>query len=169
MNAPAESKTIEPVIGRYLHLDYGGRHYRIYFESAGRGIPLVCLHTAGSDTRQYRGLFNAASVTERFHVIAFDLPFHGKSSPPSGWQDEEYRLTADSYTGIIMAFIAALGLERPVVMFGKDRITRPHSVDRTGSGRCRPFRIAGRRSRRAGAASGCFAAHTAARPGPCLR
>jgi pimeloyl-ACP methyl ester carboxylesterase len=107
---------IEPVAGRYLHLDYAGRHYRLYFESAGQGIPLVCLHTAGSDTRQYRGLLTAASVTDRFQVIAFDLPFHGKSSPPAGWQDEEYRLTADSYTGIIMAFIAALGLERPVVM-----------------------------------------------------
>ena len=55
-------------------------------------------------------------MTDRFRVIAFDLPFHGKSSPPAGWQDEEYRLTADSYTGVIMAFIAALGLEQPVVM-----------------------------------------------------
>jgi pimeloyl-ACP methyl ester carboxylesterase len=116
MSAPAEGKAIEPVVGRYLHLDHAGRHYRLYFETAGQGIPLVCLHTAGSDTRQYRGLLNAASVTERFQVIAFDLPFHGKSSPPAGWHDEEYRLTADSYTGIIMAFIAALGLERPVVM-----------------------------------------------------
>ena len=109
------------MFGRYLHLDHAGRHYRIYFETAGPdgpkgGIPLVCLHTAGSDTRQYRGLLNAASVTDRFQVIAFDLPFHGKSSPPAGWHNEEYRLTADSYTGIIMAFIAALGLERPVVM-----------------------------------------------------
>jgi hypothetical protein len=41
--------TIEPVTGRYLRLDHGGRRYRIYFESAGEGIPLVCLHTAGSD------------------------------------------------------------------------------------------------------------------------
>ncbi len=49
-------------------------------------------------------------------MIAFDLPRHGKSSPPAGWQDEEYRLTADAYTRIIIAFIAALGLERPVVM-----------------------------------------------------
>jgi pimeloyl-ACP methyl ester carboxylesterase len=110
------SPAIEPVVGRYLHLDYAGRRHRLYFESAGQGIPLVCLHTAGADTRQYRGLFNAPAVTERFQVIAFDLPYHGKSSPPAGWQDEEYRLTADSYTGIVMAFIAALGLERPVVM-----------------------------------------------------
>jgi pimeloyl-ACP methyl ester carboxylesterase len=110
------SGNIEPVVGRYLHLDHAGRHYRIYFESAGEGIPLVCLHTAGADTRQYRGLFNSPAVTDRFRVIGFDLPFHGKSSPPAGWQDEEYRLTAASYTGIIMAVIAALGLERPVVM-----------------------------------------------------
>ena len=115
------SAAIEPIVGRYLHLDYAGRHYRIYFETADpegaeRRIPLVCLHTAGADARQYRGLMNAVSVTDRFQVIAFDMPWHGKSSPPEGWQDEEYRLTADSYTGIVMAFIAALGLERPVVM-----------------------------------------------------
>ena len=30
------SARIEPIIGRYLHLDYEGRHYRIYFESAGK-------------------------------------------------------------------------------------------------------------------------------------
>jgi pimeloyl-ACP methyl ester carboxylesterase len=110
------SAAIEPVIGRYLRLEYAGRQYRIYFESAGEGIPLVCLHTAGSDGRQYRGLINAAAVTERFRVIAFDMPWHGKSSPPEGWQDEEYRLTADDYTGLVMAFIGALGLDRPVVM-----------------------------------------------------
>ena len=107
---------IEPVIGRYLHVDHDGRHYRIYFESAGEGIPLLCLHTAGADTRQYRALMNEPSVTERFRVVAFDLPWHGKSSPPAGWQDEEYRLTTAFYAGIIMAVAGALGLERPVVM-----------------------------------------------------
>jgi pimeloyl-ACP methyl ester carboxylesterase len=110
------SAAIEPIIGRYLRLEYAGRQYRIYFESAGEGIPLLCLHTAGSDGRQCRGLVNAAAVTGRFRVIAFDMPWHGKSSPPAGWQDEEYRLTADDYTGLIMAVIDALGLDRPVVM-----------------------------------------------------
>jgi pimeloyl-ACP methyl ester carboxylesterase len=110
------SAAIEPVTGRYLHLDCAGRDHRIYFETAGEGIPLVCLHTAGSDGRQYRGLMNAAAVTGRFRVIAFDMPWHGKSSPPEGWQDEEYRLTADAYTGLVMAVIGALGLDRPVVM-----------------------------------------------------
>jgi pimeloyl-ACP methyl ester carboxylesterase len=107
---------IEPIVGRYLHLDCAGRRHRVYFETAGSGIPLVCLHTAGADTRQYRGLLTAPAVTSRFQVIAFDMPWHGKSSPPEGWQDEEYRLTTDDYVGTIMAFVAALGLDRPVVM-----------------------------------------------------
>jgi pimeloyl-ACP methyl ester carboxylesterase len=58
-----------------------------------KGIPLVCLHTAGADGRQCLGLLNAASVADRFRVIAFDLLCHGTSSAPKGWQDEDYRLT----------------------------------------------------------------------------
>ncbi len=94
---------IEPVTGRYLHLELEGRDNRIYFEEAGQGTPLVCLHTAGSDARQFRGLLNDAAVTAHYRVIAFDMPWHGKSSPPVGWECEEYRLTTESYTGMIMA------------------------------------------------------------------
>ena len=39
----------EPIIGRYFTMDVGGEAMRIYVEEAGSGIPLVCLHTAGSD------------------------------------------------------------------------------------------------------------------------
>jgi len=49
------SARFEPVTGRYAHLELGGKPHRIYFEEAGQGIPLLCLHTAGSDGRQYRG------------------------------------------------------------------------------------------------------------------
>jgi pimeloyl-ACP methyl ester carboxylesterase len=107
---------IEPLIGRYLRLDLDGRPHRIYFEEAGQGIPLLCLHTAGADGRQYRALLNDAAVTARFRVIAFDLPWHGKSSPPSGFETEAYRLTTDRYVDTVMAVSRALGLERPVVM-----------------------------------------------------
>ena len=48
---------LEPIVGRYLHLDCGGHTYRVYFEEAGAGIPLVCLHTAGADGRQFRHHF----------------------------------------------------------------------------------------------------------------
>ena len=103
---------LEPIVGRYVQLN----DCRIYFEEAGQGIPLLCLHTAGSDGRQYRGVLNDAQITKNYRVIAFDMPWHGKSSPPAGWQNEDYRLTTGSYTGMIMDFIKALGLERPVVM-----------------------------------------------------
>jgi pimeloyl-ACP methyl ester carboxylesterase len=114
--APVGAAVIEPVIGRYLRLDFNGRPHRLYFEEAGQGIPLLCLHTAGSDGRQYRALLNDDAITRRFRVIAFDLPWHGKSSPPAGFETEAYRLSTDLYVDTVMAVSRALGLERPVVM-----------------------------------------------------
>ncbi len=107
---------LEPIVGRYAHLELEGKPHRLYFEEAGQGIPLVCLHTAGSDGRQYRAVLNDAAITKHFRVIAFDMPWHGKSSPPAGWENDDYRLTTGRYTGMIMSVAKALGLERPVVM-----------------------------------------------------
>lgn len=108
--------TLEQVTGRYVRFEFQGRSYRVYFEEAGHGIPLLCLHTAGADSRQFRGLLNETRVTDKFRVVAFDLPWHGKSSPPEGWQRETYQLTSTVYCDLILTFIKALGLERPVVM-----------------------------------------------------
>jgi len=110
------SVTIEPVTGRYMHLELDGRHHRIYWEEAGQGIPLLCLHTAGSDNRQWRAILNDEEITKHFRVVAFDMPWHGKSSPPAGWERETYRLDTRSYMDMIMAVARALDLDRPVVM-----------------------------------------------------
>jgi pimeloyl-ACP methyl ester carboxylesterase len=107
---------IEPIIGRYIKVPVMGEDCRVYFEEAGQGIPLVGLHTAGADSRQFRHLMCDEAVTKDFRVIAFDLPWHGKSYPPAGWEKREYRLTTELYVATIRAFCAALGLERPVVM-----------------------------------------------------
>jgi pimeloyl-ACP methyl ester carboxylesterase len=107
---------LEPIVGRYLHLDCAGRAYRVYFEEAGDGVPLLCLHTAGADGRQFRPLLNDAAITARFRVIAFDLPWHGKSLPPAGWYENEYRLTTRQYVDFIRAFARALELDRPVIL-----------------------------------------------------
>jgi pimeloyl-ACP methyl ester carboxylesterase len=114
--AAVGAPVIEPVVGRYLRMDFNGQPHRIYFEEAGEGIPLLCLHTAGADGRQYRALLNDPAITARFRVIAFDLPWHGKSSPPPGFEKEAYRLTTDLYVDTVMAVSQALGLERPAVM-----------------------------------------------------
>src|SRR4051794_26168953 len=106
----------EAITGRYMHLDLFGRPHRVYVEEAGEGTPLLCLHTAGSDGRQYRGLMNDARVTANHRVIAFDMPWHGKSSPPSGWHDEEYQLTSAQYTTLVLEIMAALELEKPILI-----------------------------------------------------
>lgn len=106
----------EPIVGRYLNLELLGRPQRLYVEEAGQGIPLLCLHTAGSDGRQYRGLLNDKRITDHYRVIVFDMPWHGKSSPPEGYQHEEYKLTSRDYVWMILEIIGALALEKPVVM-----------------------------------------------------
>jgi pimeloyl-ACP methyl ester carboxylesterase len=106
----------EPIIGRYLSVTIAGAAHRVFVEESGRGIPLLCLHTAGADSRQYRHVLGDAGVTDRFRVVAFDLPYHGRSAPPDGWWLKKYRLTTASYLEMVRAVWLALGLERPVVM-----------------------------------------------------
>jgi pimeloyl-ACP methyl ester carboxylesterase len=110
------SARFEPTIGRYLHLELFGREHRIYVEEAGQGTPLLCLHTAGADGRQYRALMNDERVTSKHRVIAFDMPWHGKSSPPVGWHNEEYQLTSAQFTTMILEVMTALELDKPIVM-----------------------------------------------------
>ena len=110
------SAVFDEVIGRYVQIDLNDETLRIYYEESGEGIPLLCLHTAGADGRQYREIIRDESVTSRFRVIVPDMPWHGKSSPPVGWQGQEYQLSTKSYLKYILAFMAALNLDQPLVM-----------------------------------------------------
>ena len=115
-STPGSTAEFEPIVGRYLSVTLDGAEHRVFVEEAGRGIPLLCLHTAGADSRQYRHVLNDPGVTDRFRVVAFDLPYHGRSAPPDGWWLKKYRLTTASYLEMVRAVWLALGLERPVVM-----------------------------------------------------
>jgi pimeloyl-ACP methyl ester carboxylesterase len=106
----------EPIVGRYLNLELLGKPHRLYFEEAGQGVPLLCLHTAGADARQYRGVLNDPEILRHHRVVTFDLPWHGRSSPPAGWHNEEYKLTSRDYMDIILAISDALELDRPIAM-----------------------------------------------------
>jgi len=108
--------SIEPIVGRYVRVGVLGDECRVYFEEAGQGIPLVCLHTAGADSRQFRHLMCDEAVTRFYRVIAFDLPWHGKSYPPAGWEKVEYRLSTQRYVETIRSFCRALELDRPGVL-----------------------------------------------------
>ena len=119
-SAPSASSTavVEPIVGRYINLKIGGVAHRIFVEEAGDGIPLLCLHTAGADSRQYRHLLNDLDITRRYRVLAFDLPWHGRSNPPDGWWLRKYQLTTDDYLAMVRAVWIALDLVRPVVIGG---------------------------------------------------
>ncbi|AVW92697.1 alpha/beta fold hydrolase [Celeribacter baekdonensis] len=107
--------SIEPIIGRYLTVTVAGASRRIFFEEAGQGRPVLCLHTAGADTRQWRHLMNDADITASNRLIAFDMPWHGKSLPPEGFETQEYLLTTDAYIETVLAVIDGLGLDRPLL------------------------------------------------------
>ena len=108
----------ETAVGRYVYLTLDSIEFRVYFEEAGTGIPIVLQHTAGADGRQWRHLLEDREFQHDFRMIAYDLPFHGKSVPPEGikWWDREYRLTKDFLMNFVITFTRTLDLKRPVYM-----------------------------------------------------
>lgn len=109
---------ISPVTGHYVDVEVSGVTYSVFYLQNGTGIPLLCQHTAGAHNHQYRNLLRDPQVTDNFQVIAYDLPFHGKSDPPSEreWWTEQYDLTGDFFQQFVLSLARALELDRPVFM-----------------------------------------------------
>ena len=108
----------DSAVGRYAYVKIQGVQYRVYYEETGQGIPLVLQHTAGSDGRQWRHLLEDKEIQRRFRLIAYDLPYHGKSVPPATvrWWEKEYRLTRDLVMDSVVAISKAVKADRPVYM-----------------------------------------------------
>jgi pimeloyl-ACP methyl ester carboxylesterase len=66
--------------GHYLKV----KNTRIYYEECGQGVPLFCIHNAGSCSLQYK-YFGPIMAERGFRAIVIDLPGHGKSLPVN-WQ-----------------------------------------------------------------------------------
>lgn len=86
----------------------------LYAEQHGEGRPILCLHTAGADARQFHRL--AAEPGLAGHaLIAFDMPGHGRSPPlaaPGAWA-----LDTELYAGLVLGFREAWGFaENPVLL-----------------------------------------------------
>ena len=115
---PAADFDVRRVSGRYVRVDvepWGTCD--IYVESSGSGRPVVMLHTAGSDATQFHGIFGLARNFPGRRLIAFDLPWHGRSAPPRGADQLDYELTSESYADCVAAVICALDLaEAPVIV-----------------------------------------------------
>lgn len=115
-----QTGTVEPITGQYVHVEIGGVDHRVYFEENGPddGIPLLCQHTAGCNNQEWRHVLTDEEITDEYRVIAYDLPFHGKSVPPSDekWWTEDYTLTADKFAETIVGIADALELDEPIFM-----------------------------------------------------
>jgi pimeloyl-ACP methyl ester carboxylesterase len=104
------------VVGGYVSVTAQGTNYQVYAEAAGAGRKVLCLHTAGADGRQFHGLMADPRITANHRLVAFDLPWHGKSPPPDGAIPGSWRLNTDLYVDLIMGFVAAAKLDRPIVL-----------------------------------------------------
>ena len=114
----SEGPRFDSPVGRYLHVELDGVDHRIYVETAGHGVPLLLQHTAGAHGAQWRHLFEDPWITDRFQLVAYDLPFHGKSLPPTSvdWWANPYRLTLERFMAVPLAVADGLGLVDPVFM-----------------------------------------------------
>lgn len=112
-------RKFDSVVGRYMYVTVQGVQYRIYYEEAGHGpVPLILQHTAAADNRQWRHLMEDPDFQRMFRMISYDLPFHGKSVPPTSvaWWEQQYLLKKDFLTQTVVAISDALELDRPVYM-----------------------------------------------------
>ncbi|SCK42693.1 Pimeloyl-ACP methyl ester carboxylesterase [Variovorax sp. HW608] len=104
-------------VGRYVRYSVDGTEYRVYYETAGSGpIPVLLLHTAGADARQWRHLLADPELQRRYTLVALDLPYHGKSIPPTTarWWEGKMVFTKEILEGWIVGFIDAISLDRPI-------------------------------------------------------
>jgi pimeloyl-ACP methyl ester carboxylesterase len=111
-----EPPDLSAVTGRYVRVELSTGAAQLYAEQSGAGRDLLFLHTAGSDGRQYHHLLADPELRASWRMTAFDLPSHGRSTPPTGLHEGEWLLTTDRYVEAIVAAADALGLERPVVL-----------------------------------------------------
>jgi pimeloyl-ACP methyl ester carboxylesterase len=61
-------------------------------------------------------VLNDEEITRHFRVINFDMPWHGKSYPPVGFEMDNYQLTTKAFMAAIRGVCRALELDRPVFM-----------------------------------------------------
>jgi len=80
---------------------------RIYYEVAGKGMPLVMIHAGVADSRQWNNEF--MNFAQTYQVIRYDMRGYGKSEPVDG----EFSHMSD-----LVSLLDALEIHDPLVMMG---------------------------------------------------
>lgn len=116
--APKVDRNIEQVTGRYKRVEVGGVEHDIFYEEAGAGTPILFLHTAGADGRQFLPQLSDTGFARTNRLISVDLPFHGRSMPPLTWDGSPYQLTTELYLTWCTAMLDQLVGDRAIVVGG---------------------------------------------------
>jgi len=117
---PAVERRDESVIGRRRWLDAGGHRALIHWLEAGDpdATPILFLHTAGADARQFRHQLADPELQAQYRMVAFDLPRHGGSG---GFDDHDapvaHRLTEAEYLAWCTAVLER-EIRRPAIIVG---------------------------------------------------
>jgi pimeloyl-ACP methyl ester carboxylesterase len=80
---------------------------KIYYETAGQGIPFVMIHAGVADSRQWNNEF--VYFAPSYHVIRYDMRGYGKSEPVDG----EFSHMSD-----LVSILDALEIRQPLVIMG---------------------------------------------------
>lgn len=98
----------EEIRGYYVSID----GTRTFFDEVGEGRPVVCIHTAGSDSREYRYLLPLLARAG-YRALAPDLPGHSRSYPVN-W---DLRRSLHDQAEFVLRFVEeTCEGEKPVVM-----------------------------------------------------
>lgn len=80
---------------------------KIYYETAGKGTPLVMIHAGVADHRQWNNEFKA--FAQSYQVIRYDMRGYGKSEPVDG----DFNHMSD-----LVSLLNALEIHGPLIMMG---------------------------------------------------
>jgi pimeloyl-ACP methyl ester carboxylesterase len=95
-----------------------GTSARLHYMEAGQGTPVVFLHTAGADARQFLHQLADTELQQHHRLLAFDMPWHGLSSGEDNVETTaQYRLTEARYLEWVAAFVDNI-VKEPVILVG---------------------------------------------------
>ncbi|MDK4741654.1 alpha/beta hydrolase [Rhizobium sp. CNPSo 3464] len=118
MTAERAQRDLRQIRGRYAVVNIDDVPHEIYYEEAGEGVPVLFLHTAGADSRQFMPQLADTELAKSYRLIAVDLPFHGRSMPPLTWDGAPYKLTASIYLKWCTAILEQVVREKAIVAGG---------------------------------------------------
>ncbi len=108
------------VVGRHQRVSLpDGTSARIHLLESGQGdVPILFLHTAGADCRQFLHQMADVELQRNYRLLAFDMPWHGFSSGENNVETTaQYALTEARYIDWVSAVVEQVA-NGPVILVG---------------------------------------------------